>query len=314
MKIFISHSSANKDYGEAIIDLLRGIGVNDDEIIFTSNTAYGIPVGQNIFNWLKSQIDDKPFVIYLLSAEYYKSVACLNEMGAAWIVESEHAVLFVPDFDIDCKEFRSGALDPREIGFYLNNEERLLSFIQQLEEKFNLSKNSVIINQQVKKYLKTIGEEVNTVNVGQVVSGTAITVSDVSRTAEKSETKDPYSKFISDVENRKLKDDELLLIQYMIDAGNARLDVGWREDSQIAKIKRWEEINDLNNKLSSNFQGVVGRLQMRQYVEVSEITSYGNPRQVKLKSEIESNILDLPQKILQIISATFSKNKQQLPF
>ena len=67
MKIFISHSSANKDYGNALVELLRGIGITEDEIVFTSNTAYGIPIGQNIFNWLKSQITEKPFVIYLLS-------------------------------------------------------------------------------------------------------------------------------------------------------------------------------------------------------------------------------------------------------
>ncbi len=89
MKIFISHSSRNKFYGEKLVDLLKSVGVKENEIIFTSNAAYGIPVGQNIFNWLKSQITEKPFVIYLLSEEYYQSIACLNEMGAAWIIENK---------------------------------------------------------------------------------------------------------------------------------------------------------------------------------------------------------------------------------
>src|SRR5690606_19764724 len=90
MKIFISHSSRNKNYGNALVDLLIGVGISGDKIIFTSNDAYGIPTGQNIFTWLKSEINEKPYVIYLLSPEYYSSVACLNEMGAAWIVENEH--------------------------------------------------------------------------------------------------------------------------------------------------------------------------------------------------------------------------------
>jgi|GEM_PF-5569670 len=51
MKIFISHASINKDYGTALVELLKGIGI--DDIIFTSNVAYGIPIGENIFNWLK---------------------------------------------------------------------------------------------------------------------------------------------------------------------------------------------------------------------------------------------------------------------
>ena len=67
MKIFISHSSKNYFYGDKLVDLLRNVGIKENEIIYTSNTAYGIPVAQNIFNWLKSQITEKPFVIYLLS-------------------------------------------------------------------------------------------------------------------------------------------------------------------------------------------------------------------------------------------------------
>ena len=50
MKIFISHSSENADYGLALVDLLTGIGVPRDKIIFTSDTSYGIPTGENIFN------------------------------------------------------------------------------------------------------------------------------------------------------------------------------------------------------------------------------------------------------------------------
>lgn len=158
MKIFISHASANKQYGDALVELLRGIGVNEEEIIYTSNPAYGIPISQNIFKWLKTQITEKPFVIYLLSKEYYSSIACLNEMGAAWVIENEHATIFTPGFDINSKEFQNGAIDPREIGFYLDNQERLLTFIQLLQLHFTISKNSVILHQKVTDFLKRVTE------------------------------------------------------------------------------------------------------------------------------------------------------------
>ncbi len=48
---------------------------------------------ENIFKWLKGRISEKPFVIYLLSPEYFSSVACLNEMGAAWVVENQHVAI-----------------------------------------------------------------------------------------------------------------------------------------------------------------------------------------------------------------------------
>ena len=145
MKIFISHSSKNENYGNLLVELLRGLGIKEDEIIFTSNVAYGIPVAKNIFHWLKSQIEEKPFVIYLLSKEYYESVACLNEMGAAWIVENEHAAIFTPSFDLSSKEFQNGALDPREIGFKINDEDRVLSFIQMISKNFDITNNAVLI-------------------------------------------------------------------------------------------------------------------------------------------------------------------------
>jgi hypothetical protein len=156
MKIFISHSSKNSDYGNALVELLIGVGVHGDNIIFTSNDAYGIPIGQNIFNWLKNRINEKPHVIYLLSPQYYSSVACLNEMGAAWIVENEHTMIFTQDFNLSSYEFQNGALDPREIGFFINNPDRLTSFLESLKKSFSISTNPTLINQKVREFIERI--------------------------------------------------------------------------------------------------------------------------------------------------------------
>lgn len=327
MKIFISHASANKEYGNTIVELLRGIGINEDEIIFTSNVAYGIPNSQNIFNWLKSQISEKPFVIYLLSKEYYLSIACLNEMGAAWIIENEHAVIFTPNFDISSKEFQNGALDPREIGFRINDEERLLSFIQHLGTNFNTSKNAVIINQKLKHYLTQIdlltkennlaykkvnvietkpNEEVQkqTDNKNESILKAQI----VSKNITESQN-GIYSKFITEIASGKLKNDELILLNYIIETSKVRLMTGWQEDIEIRVIKEWEEIKELNKTLSNNYGAVIRRFELRGYTEISAVTSSGNSKEVKLKKEIESNILDLPKEILDIINNVLFENK-----
>lgn len=156
MKIFISHSSKNANYGQALVKLLTGIGVAHSDIVFTSDTSYGIPSGANIFDWLKSKISEKPFVIYLLSNDYYSSVACLNEMGAAWIIENEHVVMFTPDFDIESAHFRSGALDPREMGFRFNDDDRVTAFIDQIKERFGLSTRSIITNRIQAAFLEEV--------------------------------------------------------------------------------------------------------------------------------------------------------------
>ncbi|GAL61575.1 toll/interleukin-1 receptor domain-containing protein [Algibacter lectus] len=326
MKIFISHSSKNKNYGNHLVELLRSLGVKENEIIFTSNVAYGIPVAKNIFNWLKSQIEEKPFVIYLLSKEYYESVACLNEMGAAWIVENEHAAIFTPNFNLSSKEFQNGALDPREIGFKINDEDRIMSFIQMLSKNFEITGNAVIISQSVKKFIRDIGEiKQETVDIKQVAKKVMVKETTTSVNREKELTPkvnsnsvkltkgDLYSKFLGLIAADKLKQDELLLLHYIIDTSNVKLMTGWQEDQEVSKINEWEKINDIKDILSKNYPGVLRRFELRGFTEVSQVTSSGNPKEVKLKEEIAVNVLDLPNDVLSKIEEVVKNNFYEHP-
>lgn len=320
MKIFISHTSRNKDFGNTLVELLRNVGIKEDEIIFTSNIAYGIPVGQNIFNWLKTQIEDKPFVIYLLSEEYYESVACLNEMGAAWIVENEHAAIFTPSFNLSSKEFQNGALDPREIGFFINDEDRVLSFIQLLSKDFEITNSTVLISQSVKKFIQELKNIKSNTKIEkkpikhEVVSEVSISKSEkplAQKTKENPIVKDDgglYSKFIKAIIARKVKEDELLLLHYIIKTGRAKLLMGWQQDKEISNIVEWEKINDIKDILSKNYESVIKRFDLRGFTFVSALTSSDNPKEVKLKDEIATEILDLPDEVIEIINEVVQKN------
>lgn len=322
MKIFISHSSKNKFYGEKLVDLLRSVGVKENEIIFTSNTAYGIPVGQNIFNWLKSQITEKPFVIYLLSEEYYQSIACLNEMGAAWIIENKHAALFTPNFNLSSKEFQSGALDPREIGFYITDEERILSFLHLISEDFEISKSHIIISQSVKRFLTEIGNY-----KAEVIKPTAIESikkqeepivkkeiikSEPTKTISANQT-DLFSKFTNLITSQKIKEDELILLHYIIETGRFKLMTGWQEQNEIDNIKEWEVINEIENKLSRNYSSILKRFELRGFTEVSAVTSSNNPKELKIKEEISVHLLDLPDDVLSVIMESVNKSHYVYP-
>lgn len=318
MKIFISHSSKNKFYGEALVDLLRSVGVKETEIIFTSNTAYGIPVGQNIFNWLKSQITEKPFVIYLLSEEYYQSIACLNEMGAAWIIENKHAAIFTPNFDLSSKEFQNGALDPREIGFYINDEERLVSFIEILKEEFEITSNHLIISQSTRKFLSQINiikSSTDSMRKPVSITNSNNTIKEKSKKKQSEETVanssnqvDLYSKFTDLILTGKLKEDELILIQYVVDTCRYKLMTGWQEQQEIDNIKGWEEINEIENKLSKNYTSTLKRFELRGFLEVSAVTTSDNVKEFKLRDEISKHLLDLPEDILEKAKEAVNNN------
>lgn len=122
-KIFLSHNSLDKKYGDAIRNLLMSLGLRKEQLIYTTHPLHKIPAGNNIFEYLKENIQKDIFVIFLWSNEYLKSAACLNEMGAAWIVESDYINMYTPDFDFNNPQYRNCAVDVRQMGVVLKNDE-----------------------------------------------------------------------------------------------------------------------------------------------------------------------------------------------
>lgn len=317
MKIFISHSSKNENYGNEFVNLLTGIGVNGESIIFTSNDAYGIPIGENIFEWLKNRISEKPHVIYLLSPEYYKSVACLNEMGAAWVIENKHTMVFTPDFKLDSYEFQNGAIDPREIGFYINNQSKIIAFIESLRADFQISKNQVLINQKISTFLENIktfksvssSSAKGLVNKPSQSEFTPIIEKELVKSSVNS--KAGQSRLFADLLNDKLKDEEVLLIHYIKETARFKLGTGWQESNEIENIETWEDIQELNNSLSKNYAEVLRRFEMKNLTEVSEITSHGNPKEIKIKELIQKEILNHPEVFEKKIAEVIKNNPKE---
>ena len=77
-----------------------------------------IPTGNNIFEYLKENINRDILVIFLWSNEYLKSAACLNKMGSAWIIESDYINMYVPDFDFDNPQYHNCVVDTKKMGWY----------------------------------------------------------------------------------------------------------------------------------------------------------------------------------------------------
>ena len=60
-------------------------------------------------------------MIFLLSNNYFDSLPCLNEMGAAWLTQSDYTTVFVPNFDFTNSKFLEDAIDARKIGVVLDD-------------------------------------------------------------------------------------------------------------------------------------------------------------------------------------------------
>ena len=133
-KIFISHSHLDKFFAEKIIDILEKIGVASSKIICTSVEGYGIPLGEDFLNKIKTWLNDDVLVIFLLSKNYYSSPISLCEMGASWISAKKVIPILIPPLTFE--DFKG--VFQQHISFYINDRYQLSIFKEQIEEEFQI--------------------------------------------------------------------------------------------------------------------------------------------------------------------------------
>lgn len=99
MKIFISHSSKDKDLVLMFVDLLvQGFHIDYDEIFCTSmNNA--LRVGEDFIKSIKENLHDSEIVLFLITQNYIDSKFCVMEMGAAWAFKDNIFPIIVPPLD-----------------------------------------------------------------------------------------------------------------------------------------------------------------------------------------------------------------------
>lgn len=119
-KIFISHSQRDMQIVEKFVDLLSYIGLDNNCLFCSSIPGYNIKQEKgDIYEYIRNEFNNNLFVIFMLSDNYYNSKACLNEMGAAWVLQKKYQSILLPGFEFSQVQ---GAINPREISFKLDDK------------------------------------------------------------------------------------------------------------------------------------------------------------------------------------------------
>ena len=102
-KLFVSHSSKDKDIVGEFCDRILGlgIGINANDIFCTSIEDMDIKNGEDIRNHIKDNILSADFSFLLISDNYKKSEICLNEMGAVWTNDGNVRYYLLPNTGFD---------------------------------------------------------------------------------------------------------------------------------------------------------------------------------------------------------------------
>ena len=133
-KIFISHSTDDREIIDKFVALLEKIGVQSGQLFCSSIQGYSIPQGSgDLYDFIRNEMsNDNLFAIMMLSQNYYNSPVCLNEMGAAWVKQSEYQSILLPNFNYP--DIR-GAINPRDISFQLNDELNRKAALNELKDR-----------------------------------------------------------------------------------------------------------------------------------------------------------------------------------
>ncbi len=118
-----------------IVHLLSLIGVQDSSIFCTSLDGYGIPLGDNWLETLKSEISGEVIVLFVLSENYFQSNVSLCEMGASWVLSKKHVPILIPPVQFN----DIAGVIPLTQGLKIGDKHKWTQLKTQLETLFNLS-------------------------------------------------------------------------------------------------------------------------------------------------------------------------------
>jgi hypothetical protein len=90
VRVFVSHSSKDREAARALADLLRmALGLRNDEIRCTSVEGYKLPVGVASDTQLRQEVFECHVFLALLSKDSLASTYVMFELGARWASEKK---------------------------------------------------------------------------------------------------------------------------------------------------------------------------------------------------------------------------------
>lgn len=138
-KIFISHSSKDKDIIEIFIEKILRLGCSFEsiDIFCTSIEDMGIKTGNDIRKYIQEFMRSCDYVFLMISKNYIDSGMCLNEMGASWALDKKVKPFLFPGLDYSAI-LLSAALRNSN----LNESATLDSLRDELNSEFELNPRS----------------------------------------------------------------------------------------------------------------------------------------------------------------------------
>lgn len=157
-KIFISHSSEDKDIIEGFIKeiLMLGCGFHRNDIFCTlDHTA--IRTGDDFRDQIVKNMKDCDFILCMISENYKRSEICCNEMGAAWAMDGKRVLPFkFPN--ISFKEI--GFLNVVKQGADITDKSKLDELYAELCPYYDITPDWINYNQRTADFIQLVNRTI----------------------------------------------------------------------------------------------------------------------------------------------------------
>jgi hypothetical protein len=98
--VFISHSGNQKAFVKALVELFESCSFTGDNMFCSSVPGFNIDESDDIVDTLRKKFNDyNLYVIYVLSSDFFESPYCMNEVGAAWVLQAANSIIETSDLD-----------------------------------------------------------------------------------------------------------------------------------------------------------------------------------------------------------------------
>lgn len=119
--VFISHSSKDRLFVEALVELLEGIGLDEKTLFCSSIPGYWIGLSKDIYEALLSLFTNHSlYVVFVQSPNFYSSPVSLNEMGAAWALKANYCSILTPEMEFSAM---TAVVNSHEVAIKVNNKD-----------------------------------------------------------------------------------------------------------------------------------------------------------------------------------------------
>lgn len=158
-KIFISHSSADKEIVKAFVEkiLILGCGFEKDDIFCTLNTD-AIDLGADFRQSIINNMHRCDYIFLMISENYRKSEICHNEVGAAWALQDTKRVIPLKFPNLSFSQEDLGVLNVVKQAGSLDSKQQITTIYEELCKVYGIKSDFTKFVQYLEDFIEIVNK------------------------------------------------------------------------------------------------------------------------------------------------------------